>query len=289
MGHHPPRSRRLSHHSELGRWEFAFREPDLRLRPYVQSYAGFDESGIRFHRRRELAIAHVAVIFNTGPAFRISDPRESRAPETYAHGFIGGLYDSYVVTEGSGASRGVQVYFTPVGAHLFLGLPLHQIAQQVIHYGDLGPEARRLEQRLGELEDWDECFDLLDAVIAARIADARPPWAGVAWAWDRLCASHGAVDIGSLSAELGCSRKHLIAQFREQAGLPPKSIARILRFQHAVGLLRSTDAMPWAELAAECGYYDQSHLIRDFQQFAGSPPADFLRRQLPEGGGMRDQ
>lgn len=55
-----------------------------------------------------------------------------------------------------------------------------------------------------------------------------------------------------------------------------------------MGLLQSTEAMPWAELAFECGYYDQSHLIRDFNQFAGSPPSDFLRRRLPEGGGMRD-
>ena len=287
MGHRP-NTRRIRHDSELGRWEVAFREPDPRLRPYVQTYAGFDERGILFHRRRELAIAHIAVIFNTGPAFRISDPRETGEPETFRGAFVGGLYDSYVVTEGSGASRGVQVNFTPVGAHLFLGLPLREVAQQVVDYGDLGPEARRLEQRLGELDDWDECFDLLDVAITARIAAARPPWAGVAWAWDRLCTSHGTVDIGSLSAELGCSRKHLIAQFREQAGLPPKSIARILRFQHAVGLLQSTEAMPWAELAFECGYYDQSHLIRDFNQFAGSPPSDFLRRRLPEGGGMRD-
>jgi AraC-like DNA-binding protein len=90
--------------------------------------------------------------------------------------------------------------------------------------------------------------------------------------------------VDTLAAELGCSRRYLVAGFREQVGVPPKTLARILRFHRAVGMMGSGPG--WAEIALSCGYYDQAHLIRDFNQFAGSSPSDFARRRLPDGGGV---
>ena len=66
--------------------------------------------------------------------------------------------------------------------------------------------------------------------------------------------------------------------------MAPKLLARILRFQRAVGLMEQP--LGWAEIALACGYYDQAHLIRDFKQFAGSSPSEFARRRLPDGGGV---
>ena len=110
---------------------------------------------------------------------------------------------------------------------------------------------------------------------------------GVAWAWHQLERSAGNVAVSTLAAKLGCSRKHLIARFRDQVGLPPKLLARILRFQR---VLRRIDAAPtlprWADVAADCGYFDQAHLIREFREFSGSTPSDFLARLLPNGGGI---
>ena len=88
-----------------------------------------------------------------------------------------------------------------------------------------------------------------------------------------------------LARQLGCSRKHLAAQFHEQIGVPPKTAARILRFDRAVGLLQQTDASG-AEVALASGYFDQPHFIREFRQFAGVTPVDFLRHRIPDMGGI---
>ncbi len=84
--------------------------------------------------------------------------------------------------------------------------------------------------------------------------------------------------ISSLAAELGCSRKHLAGRFRLQVGLPPKTVARMARFQGALALSTRTAAPDWAEIAAACFYADQAHLTREFGAFAGASPAAWLRR-----------
>ena len=77
-----------------------------------------------------------------------------------------------------------------------------------------------------------------------------------------------------------------VAQFRREVGLPPKTLARILRFHRARGLIVAPGGADFAEVADLCGYYDQAHLIRDFREFAGCTPAEFRRRRLPDEHGI---
>src|SRR5437763_1374404 len=76
-------------------------------------------------------------------------------------------------------------------------------------------------------------------------------------AWPRLRATHGRIPIAGLARELGGGRERSVARFREEVGLTPKGAARLLRFARAREL---AGQRPWAEVACECGYYDQSHL-----------------------------
>ncbi len=92
--------------------------------------------------------------------------------------------------------------------------------------------------------------------------------------------------IAMLGEELGWSPKRLIARFREQVGLPPKQVARLLRFQRVTNLFLATETPNWGALARQCGYYDQSHLIHEFQRFAGDTPHGLERRRLVTGGGF---
>jgi AraC-like DNA-binding protein len=95
------------------------------------------------------------------------------------------------------------------------------------------------------------------------------------------------VAVGDLATDLGWSRKRLIGRFREHVGVAPKLYGRLLRFQAAVETLRSaTDDLAFAELALACGYYDQSHLYRDFRAFAGATPTEFVAGRLPGQSGF---
>ena len=163
---------------------------------------------------------------------------------------------------------------------------MEALTNRVVDLEDLlGGAAALLVEQLHEAPSWDARFDLVDEFVAARLAQARPPSPSVAWAWKRLGENRGRLEIGALAGELGCSRKHLIAQFREQVGLPPKMVARILRFRGVLESLERGNGTRLAEVAQECGYYDQAHLNRDFREFAGITPTEFLDRRLPGGEG----
>ncbi|HJZ80394.1 MAG TPA: helix-turn-helix domain-containing protein, partial [Pyrinomonadaceae bacterium] len=160
--------------------------------------------------------------------------------------------------------------------------------------------ARALVSRIGA-GSWPDRFAAMESLIAERVADAKiPPSIGLAW--HRLVATDGGISLGSLAAEMDCSHRTLIARFKTYVGFPPKTIARLLRFNRATRTLdllsrtrahepaskpyiegqraedRLVDAIQWADLAADCGYFDQAHLIKDFREFAGSTPNAFLRQ-----------
>jgi AraC-like DNA-binding protein len=263
-----------------GSWELIYGRCHRALIPYVREYCGYREQTAGPVRRREMPAAQVVMILDFGPTLRLVDAAEKLV--AHAGGFVAGIDDGFTVTETPGAMSGIQVNFTPIGARLLLGRPMHELARQVVSLPDaLGPDGRHLTERLHEAPGWPARFRELDRILLARLraAESLPPW--VAAAWDRLEASGGKVGVADLVEEIGYSRKHLAAVFREHVGMPPKAIARLLRFQRALEAIRAGRAGDLSRLALDLGYYDQAHFTREFRTYAGLTPAECRRRQGP--------
>ena len=276
----------ISHSSPLGRWEMVLAAPDARLRPHVRSYWGYDEETVAFSRRRELATAHAVLIVGFGAPIEVSFPRLGERLRATA--FVSGLSDCHAIVDSFGSQRGVQVDLTPLGAFMLLGLPMRELANRAVALENvLGAEGARLPERLHDAHGWRARFAILDRLFVDRFERARPASPDVAWAWRRLLDADGRLRVGELAEELQCSRRHLSARFSEQVGLPPKTLARLLRFGRAARLL-ATEPSSLAEIAHECGYYDQAHLNRDFREFAGLTPTELEATLLPDHGGIAD-
>lgn len=284
MSVQPLRVRR--HESELGAWELVSREPEPRLRGFVAGCCGYVERGSRPLRRRELPSLEVVVVLSFGPSILVSDPERGGAIVRRTS-FVAGLHGEHAVTEHDGTQHGLQVNLTPLGASVFLGAPAGEVAGRVVDLEDaLGAEATVLLDQLHALPSWQARFDRLEEHMTARLAGHRPSSPDVAWAWRRLTEAQGRVTVAELAAELRCSRRHLTTRFREQIGLPPKAAARILRFDRAARALRSGAQVSLAELARDCGYFDQAHFNRDFRAFSGWSPTELAARLLPDEGGL---
>lgn len=112
----------------------------------------------------------------------------------------------------------------------------------------------------------------LDAVLARHLMRAAPidP---LAMAAGRLLLREPR-PIADVARRLGVSPRHLTRTFRRGIGLTPKMFARISRFQRVAALLDGDGlgGEVLAGVALACGYYDQSHLVRDVRAFAGGTP-----------------
>ena len=280
---HEQRTLLTRHDLELGQWTRASRRPDGRLRPLMyRDLLGFHQERARFGSWLEPPRPAVTVMVDLDGAIR-SDGNS--IPDAW----VGGLCDTYSVVEFGDRYESIDLELTPLGAYMVLGRPPSELAGTVISFEELfGVEGRALAERLREPRGWDQRFDLIEGFLLQRAFSGRRPLPAVAWAYARLCATAGRARIEGLARELGCSRRYLHARFREQVGLPPKTVARLMRFQH---VCRQLDRDPgrWVEIAYDAGYYDQSHLNRDFRELAGTTPSDFLARRIPGGGVVGDQ
>jgi AraC-like DNA-binding protein len=273
-----------------GGWELASGRPHPALRHIVREYEGYREAMPQPLRRREIPSASIPVIINFGPPYRLLDPAApddpARAVEQRS-GFVAGLDDTFALTESTGAAHCVQLNLDPLAAYRLFARPMSDLTRQVVALEDLlGAGATLLTEELASEPTWEGRYAILDTMLAARLVAMPAPMPEIAWAWRQLVRSGGKISVTMLSGELGWSPKRLIAHFREQIGLPPKQSARLLRFQHAVVRLGAGTVPDWSAFAVECGFYDQSHLIAEFRQFAGETPAGLLRRRLPAAGGF---
>jgi AraC-like DNA-binding protein len=189
-----------------------------------------------------------------------------------------------------GRQSGIQLALTPLGARALLGMPAAELASIDVEAADvIGRLAGEVRERVLAAPDWAGRFAVLEEFLAGRVratqARCRPaPRPEVSYAWDRLQRSRGVVSVADLAAETGWSARHLGEQFRAETGLSPKAGARVVRFDRARRRLLRQQAeggrVVLAELATECGYYDQAHMAREFRDLAGCPPSALLAEEL---------
>jgi AraC-like DNA-binding protein len=166
-------------------------------------------------------------------------------------------------------------------------VPMHELSTRVVDLADvLGNGVEPFIESLAETRSWAERFEALDDAILRHVADVPLGAPEIAWAWRELERTNGSVPIAALAEATGWSARRLIARFRDEVGVTPKLAARILRFERVVERIQEAQGHGWADIAYDCGYYDQSHLNRDFRQFAGTTPTAFVAALLPEGFGV---
>lgn len=279
-----PRTGAVRHEDELGRFEHLRCVPSPRLAGIALGYLGYSHRTVRPLRRHEPAQDKVTLIFNLGPPLRVGGPRFAT---TDVGSFIAPLSDTYALTEEGRASYGLQVDLSPLGTYMLLGASMESLSDVVVPLADaIGPIAPLLVEQLFQAPSWEARFELIERFFLRRLEDARQPSPDVAWAWRRLSETSGRLAIGTLAEELGSSKRHLAARFREQIGLTPKTAARIMRFQRAARQLALDDGRRFAEIASGCGYFDQAHLNRDFRELGGKTPSAFLASRRPAGFGV---
>ena len=259
------------------------------LRRYVAWYTGYRQRGVPPARHRGLPSPYLTLIFTLDePLTIVAHPDPGQPPGEFVT-LLGGLHSVPALITHAGAQSGIQVALRPLGARALLGLPAGELAAlDLPAEAVLGGVCAELRDRLRSAAGWPERFAVLDEILLRRAglgwaapADVAPE---VSWAWHELLRAGGAIRVSELAAGTGWSERHLTGRFRAEIGLAPKAAARVIRFDRARKLLvrKLTAGGDYllADLAADCGYFDQAHLAREFRALAGCPPSQWLAEEF---------
>lgn len=181
------------------------------------------------------------------------------------------------------------VHFKPGGAFPFLNTNASDLANTHASLADLwGSAGHELRERLCAAAKPQQRFLIMEKVLRNRLHGATTRQVQMKIALNMFARGGNGVLVRDIARELGLAQRQFIQLFSEHVGLTPKVFCRILRFQRARVLAEKLETPHWAELALSCGYFDQSHLINDFQEFSGSTPGTYSRQQQQRDARLKD-
>jgi AraC-like DNA-binding protein len=218
----------------------------------------------------------VELICHFGSRFNEISRAGLRSPQPCC--FVVGMLTAPFVVQPSGDAETMGIRFRPGCAYLFFPQPLDALTNRVVDLDDMwGTAARDLWEQLADAPDDSAHVDRMSSALLARLARATSDPV-TASAVSDLVRSAGRASISLIAARIGVTPRHLQRRFGQRIGVPPKLLARILRFQNT---LRQRAPAPdgrtdWVRVAVHCGYSDQSHLIRDYAAFAGETPGSLM-------------
>jgi AraC-like DNA-binding protein len=258
--------------------EYLSHQPGRALDGFVENLWSLRDAP-RHARERILPSGTLELVINLHEdELRIYDAAESRPPRRLRGAVISGAYRGPFVIDTEEHASVIGVHFVPGGAVPFLGVPPGHLADTHLELETLwGRQATELRERLCEARSPAERFRVLEGALVARLRRPFKHHGSVRAALEHL--ARPGVAVAEVARRVGLSHRRLIELFTTEVGVPPKRFGRLQRFQRAMAIVQEAPSVDWAQLALGCGYYDQSHLIKDFGEFSGCSPADLFRHR----------
>lgn len=255
--------------------EFEIRLPSPGLAFYIKHYWFLKTATMR-------AVQRIIPTGNLSLIFHRKEKLFSRLKgEFQPQAFICGQSAGYTDLEQNGAVDMIAVVFQPYAARAFFSLPLKELMASTVAINEIadGPVIE-LQNELMKTADLSLCVQLIESFLYKRLKTDR------AYNLERMCAAvdsvaNGEMNIENIAQTTCLSYKQFNRVFLDYVGLKPKEFVRVIRFQRALYTLQVNPLITFTQLALQCGYYDQSHLIKEFKILSGYNPGEYTAICLP--------
>ena len=192
-------------------------------------------------------------------------------------GISGPQSESFII-ERSSMDTILGVHFKPGGIFPFLRFPLSELHGRHVGLDDVwGRQAAgELVCRLHETATIDAKFRLLEEWLQRIAVHPLQHHPAVSFAVTEFKSDSGLTSSARIAERVGFSQRRFIELFRNQIGMTPKLYCRVQRFQGVITRVEKAMDVDWADVALECGYFDQSHFNHDFREFSGLSPTEYM-------------
>lgn len=246
-------------------------QPTAALARFVECFWTLENDGSTAAAQPERLLPDgcVELILNFGERFHEhkDNGEEERQPQ---HLLVGQMTRPILIAP-SGSVQLLGIRFHPGGTFPFFRIPMQELTNQVTDLEALASEfhndlVRCVEETSSLLK-----VAAVERLLVERLRSCKHDSKLVSLV-TKIVQNGGQVSVDQLATGAGVSSRQLERRFLLEVGIGPKLLCRILRFQQIFRAVDRDDE-GWAAVAADCGYYDQAHLIRDFREFARQTPA----------------
>lgn len=250
--------------------QFQIIQPSVLLVPFVKQYWFLRVDSVAQGSQRAIPSGSMGLVFNRGDRICSSLEKDFQS-RSHLFGQSTAYADMYF-----GKLDLILVVFQPIGAKAFFSMPMNELSGQSIALDALSdPHIMELEGRLMDIADNQTCVHLIEQFLLKRLYQFEE------YNYKRLTSVISAINyrennVSALAHEACLSQKQFKRIFTDYVGLNPKEFLQIARFAKTTHTLQTQPKMSLNELAYKCGYYDRSHLIKDFKIFSGYTPTEFL-------------
>lgn len=255
---------------------FKIRYPSPAMAPYIKQYwtmNGLIKRG-REHIQRVVpnGFAELIFYFNDIPA------NIDRPDSPAARSVISGQQSAYYDLRVSGTINLLSIMFTPHGAKQLFNIPISEIYNRNRPLRDLlGPLADQLEELLFDAPDLNSQVAIIEKYFLKQLIHRKEyEFRRIADSVATISRTRGAIEVEELAGRACLSRKQYERCFRELVGAGPKQFLRIIRFQNAINIKQTESSLSLTSLAHRAGYFDQSHLIKEFRAISGYSPGAYF-------------
>lgn len=142
----------------------------------------------------------------------------------------------------------------------------------------IGGKASEINYKLAEAADTNERIDILETWLLDKIRKLQPEKKLEDYAVEMILQHKGMIKMDDLATKIGFSPRQLRRKFKDRVGISPKVYARLKRFAYVNHCLSRNLQLSWNSFINEGGFYDQSHLIKDYREFSRENPTIFIDR-----------
>lgn len=244
---------------------FSLIKPSPALAPFIKYYWILRIDITAPVTERTIPVGCVHLTFHRGNQLYSPTVRQLQP-----HAFVCGQSNTYTDVISTGNIDMISVVFQPYAPRLFFRMPVKEVYGMNISVADLGdPLLSDLEKQITDTPDDARCIHLIENFLLKRLHSFSE------YNIQRINATIREVNlqpqptIHELAQTACLSDKQFNRIFTEYVGTTPKEFIRIIRLQRALYILQTQPHTSFTQLAYECGFYDQSHLIKEFKAFSG--------------------
>lgn len=176
----------------------------------------------------------------------------------------------------------IAIIFKPAGYQLFFKTPLICFKNQYIDISELEDKGLNyLSNAVLQSMDDEKRIHIIESFLLSRLSSqSTGNFERIDFAIRKI-GNNIEIDIASLAQGACLGYRHFKRVFTDYAGINPKDFLRVIRFQKSLSILHESPQIEKTKLAYECGFYDHSHMIKDYKSLSGYNPTGFLLTQQP--------